>query len=303
MPLKAIAPKAAEPSKPKILIFGKPGVGKTWASLDWPSVYYIDTEGGANRSHYTDKLSRSGGVYLGMDQGSLDFGTVVSQFQALATEKHSYKTVVIDSLTKLFNLEVTETAQRLEDKGKKNEFGADKKPAVAQMRRLLMWIQRLDMNVVLICHEKAKWGLNPAGERVETGVIFDAWEKLEYDLDLCLNILKQGPNRIARVLKTRLLEFEEATSFPWSFADFAKKYGEAVIAGEVKPLNLASPEQVTTLKELLENCPLPEGKFEKWLAAAQANSIEEIEASKIEGMINNLKTKLNTLINQKGDKK
>ena len=44
--LKAVAPKAAEPSKPKMLLFGKPGIGKTWFSLDFPACYYIDTEVG-----------------------------------------------------------------------------------------------------------------------------------------------------------------------------------------------------------------------------------------------------------------
>ena len=65
--LRAVDPKAASPSKPKILIFGKPGVGKTWTSLDFPSVYYIDTEGGADLNHYTDKLKKAGGVYFGPD--------------------------------------------------------------------------------------------------------------------------------------------------------------------------------------------------------------------------------------------
>ena len=66
--LKAIAPKAAEPSKPKMLIYGKPGVGKTWAALDFPSVYYMDTEGGADLEHYTDKLLAAGGMYFGPEQ-------------------------------------------------------------------------------------------------------------------------------------------------------------------------------------------------------------------------------------------
>ncbi len=35
--LKGTDPKSAKPSKPKILIYGKPGVGKTWAALDFPS--------------------------------------------------------------------------------------------------------------------------------------------------------------------------------------------------------------------------------------------------------------------------
>src|SRR5262249_38170256 len=102
--LKAVDPKAAEPSKPKILIFGKPGVGKTWGSLDFPSVYYIDTEGGADLKHYTDKLTKAGGMYFGPEQGSLSFASVLEQIQALATERHSFRTVVIDSISKLMNV-------------------------------------------------------------------------------------------------------------------------------------------------------------------------------------------------------
>src|ERR1700733_12615163 len=94
--LKAVDPKAAEPSRPKITIFGKPGVGKTWGALDFPNVYYIDTEGGADLAHYTDKLKKSGGVYFGPEQGASDFETVIEQVKALATEDHSYKTLLID---------------------------------------------------------------------------------------------------------------------------------------------------------------------------------------------------------------
>ena len=84
---KAIKPKSANASKPKILIFGKSGVGKTWASLDFPNTFYIDTEGGANLEHYTDKLAKSGGMYFGVEQGSRDFATVVELVKELATTK------------------------------------------------------------------------------------------------------------------------------------------------------------------------------------------------------------------------
>ena len=99
--LKAVAPEAVEPKKPKVLIYGPPGVGKTWASLDFPSVYYIDTEGGADLDHYRSKPRNSGGAYLGPDQGSLDFDVVIGQMQARAVERHPFRTVVIDSISKL----------------------------------------------------------------------------------------------------------------------------------------------------------------------------------------------------------
>jgi len=94
--LRAVSPNDTEPSKPKILIYGKPGVGKTWSAIDFPNVYYIDSEGGANLKHYIDKLRKSNGVYLGPDQGGADMETIIEQIQALATEDHTYKTLVID---------------------------------------------------------------------------------------------------------------------------------------------------------------------------------------------------------------
>ena len=284
--LKAVAPKAAKPSKPKVLIFGKPGVGKTWSALDFPNVYYIDTEGGADMGHYTTKLEQSGGVYLGIEQGSLDFTTVLNQVMALATEKHPYKTLVIDSITKIFNNEITKEAERLDFEGKKNEFGIDKKPAVALMKRLVSWLQRLDMNVVMIAHEKPLWF---KGEQI--GETFDCWDKLEYELHLALQIIKQGGSRIAKVRKSRLLGFDDASSFAWSYKDFADKYGRDIIEGEVLQLTLATISQIKELNNLLETIKLPEGQLSKWLTAANAETISDIDTEKADALIKHIRTK------------
>lgn len=281
--LKAVGPKAAKPSKPKILIYGKPGVGKTWASLEFPSVYYIDTEGGADLEHYTDKLKASGGVYLGPDQGSVDMETIIDQVQALATEKHPYKTLVIDSISKVFNNEVAKEAERL---GDKNAFGADKRPAIAMMRRLVRWLQRLDMNVILIAHEKAEWN---NGEQI--GATFDCWEKLEYELHLCLNITKTGPQRKARVRKSRLVEFEEGSVFDWSFDNFADKYGRDVINQEAQQVELATSGQLKELRHLLDVVKLPDDWAAKCLKKNNVDSFEEIETSVMQVIIDHLKSK------------
>lgn len=284
--LKAVPPKSTEPKKPKILIYGKPGVGKTWASLDFPNVYYIDTEGGANMSHYTDKLAAAGGAYMGTDQGSLDFETVIEQIQALATEDHDFKTVVIDSISKLFNTAIAVEAERL---GDKDAFGASKKPAVAYMRKLVNWLSRIDMNVILVSHEKSEWGLNAKGERVEIGTTFDSWDKLEYELDLCLNIIKAGVTRIARVRKSRLMEFEDASNFPWSYKDFAEKYGKTIIEKKSQTIVLATDKQLSEIKSLLETVRLPDGQEKKWLDAAQVDSWQEMSTDRIAKAIDHIK--------------
>lgn len=290
--LKAVDPKSAEPSKPKILIFGKPGAGKTWTSLDFPSAYYMDTEGGADLGHYTEKLKKAGGVYFGPEQGSLDFQTVLEQVQALATEKHEYKTLIIDSISKLFALEIAKEADRL---GDKNGFGADKKPAIAYMRKLVSWLTRLDMNVIMIAHEKPMWGIDSKGERTEIGVTFDAWDKLEYELHLCLNIFKQGKDHKARVTKTRLTGFPTAEVFPWSYPDFASRYGKDVIEKEATQLIIASAEQLEKVGHLLKIVKLPEGQEDKWFKAAGVDEWKDMDAVKVQAIIDYI---LKTYVNQ-----
>lgn len=288
--LKGVEPGKATPSRPKILVYGKPGVGKTWTALDFPSVYYMDTEGGADLEHYQSKLKASGGVYFGPEHGSLDFEEVIGQIQALATNKHTYKTVVIDSITKIFNLAIAQEAERL---GDKNAFGADKKPAIAYMRQLVNWLSRLDMNVVLVAHEKPLWGKDDSGQRAEVGVTFDGWDKLEYELHLALNVVKAGPKRLAKVTKSRLLEFKDGDTLTWSFEEFAKRYGRDVIDREAIALELATEEQLQTLRVLLDNVKLPDGTVDKWLTAASATTFEEMDTDKVAKIINHLRAKIN----------
>lgn len=239
-------------------------------------------------SHYTDKLEKSGGAYFGLEQGSLDFNAVLDQIKALATEKHDFKTVVIDSITKIFNNEIAREADKL---GSANAFGADKKPAVSLMRQLTSWIQRLDMNVIIIAHEKPLWGKDDKGQRAEVGVTFDAWDKLEYELHLALNVVKAGGSRFAKVKKSRLTGFPDADSFPWSYQDFATRYGKDIIEKSSVALVLASEEQLAELDKLLKKATLPEGIKDKWLTAANVSSFEEMDADKVQAII--------TLINNK----
>lgn len=271
--LKAVKPKTVEPSKAKVLIFGEAGVGKTFFSLDFPSCFFVDAEGGASRAHYTDKLDKAGAMYFGIEQGAQDFNEVIDQVKALATEKHSYKTLVIDSITKLFNNEIAKEMERL---GDKDAFGASKKPAIAKTRQLLNWLDKLDMNVILIAHESKEW----ANEK-QIGVKADAWEKMAYELDLVLNLKKQGDTRKALIKKSRLQGFPDAGTFDLSYAAFAERYGKDVIESEVKPITLATSEQLEKLTKLLEAWKEPEGWQEKVLTAAKCEGFNDMSAEQI----------------------
>lgn len=287
--LKAKDPLTVEPSKPKFTLYGPSGVGKTWFGLSFPNVYYIDTEGGAQRAHYMERLSKSGGKYMGPEDGALEFETVIEQFKALASEKHDFKTVEVDSISKLFNNAVATESERL---GDKNAFGADKKPAIAYMRRLVAAASRLDMNVVFIAHEKAEWGVDSAGQRVEIGKVPDCWDKLIYELDLTLHAQKRGKSRVAIVRKSRLLGFPESESFDLEFDKFAERYGKDVIEKSATPIALAAPEQVTEINRLVELLKVDKETVDKWLEKASAENIAELNTNQAAKVIESLNKKL-----------
>ena len=270
--LKAKDPKDVEPGKIKMMIFGKSGIGKTWLSLDFPKPYYIDAEGGARLAHYQSKLAAVGGSYFGVEDGALSFEEVLGQIQALATEKHDYQTLVIGSVTKLYQTAIAEEAQRL---GDKDAFGASKKPAIAYMRRLVNWVQRIDMNVVFEAHEASEWGM-VNGQREQIGTNADTWDKLIYELDLTLQVVKQGPSRYALVRKSRLVGFPENEKFPLEYAEFAKRYGKDFIEGEVKKIELATPEQVEELIGWFDTLGIRDEEKQKVLDKAKADTVQEL---------------------------
>lgn len=283
--LLAVSPEAVEPKKPKVLIYGIAGVGKTWTALDFPGVYYIDTEGGADLDHYRQKLKASGGMYLGPDQGSLDFDTVIGQVEALATEDHPYKTIVFDSITKLFNTAITDEQQRMASEGKKDEFGASRKVPIRQMSKLVRWINKCDLNVIMIAHEKDLYGATTGGQREVLGRTFDAYDKLEYELHFVLRITKLGKGdtaiRKAHVGKSRLTGFREGESFDWSYAEFATRYGRDVIEKGVTKIVLAAPEQIAEVRKLLDVVKLPDGMTDKWFQKANVDDWAEMDTETI----------------------
>ncbi len=271
--LKAKAPELVKPGKIKAVLYGISGVGKTTLALSFPAPYYFDVEGGAKGPQYRELLKASGGAYMGPEDGTLSFDTLIDQMQALATEKHPYKTLIVDSLTKLFQTAIAVEQERL---GDKEAFGASKKPAVAAMRRMVMWASRLDMNIWFICHEAPEWGMDKNGQRSEIGRIADVWDKLIYELDLAIQATKRGPQRMAIVKKTRLTNFPDGESFPLDYAEFAARHGKEIVEGDAGIITLALPEQVAEIKKLLDIVRIPDADIQKGFEKAGVEKWEEM---------------------------
>jgi hypothetical protein len=273
--LRAVKPEMVQASKPKFLISGKAGVGKTMFALEFPSVYYIDTEGGATREQYRDKLIKAGGAYMGKEQGSQDFNVVIEEIKALATQKHEYKTLVIDSFSHLYLLAAATAEEKVG-----NDYGRDKKEANRPTRQLLRWLDTLDMNVLLICHAKDKWE-RKGGDLICTGSTFDGFDKMEYALDLWIEILKEKGKRFFVVKKSRVSAFIESETHELAYDKFAELYGKQIVERNAEPVVMANAEQVEKLKKLVEVLNVKAEVTEAWLNKASVDKFDEMTAEQI----------------------
>lgn len=281
--LKAKKPEAIKPSKPKFILSGKSGVGKTMLMLDFKKPFVIDVEGGATEPQYIKKMQEVGAAYMGKEEGSQDFKTVIEQLKELATTKHDYQTLVIDSFSKLYNL----TAAIAEEKVG-NVYQADKKEAQKPTRQLQLWMDRLDMVICLVCHSKAKWDNGqPTGTTT-----FDGWDKLEYDLNLWIELVQTGKRRDIVVRKSRLEGFVLGNSYPADYETFAKLYGKEIIEKPTEQLILASAEQVAEAKHLVGVFNISDDDQRKALKKYDCESYEELTAEEIAKIVSNLKSKL-----------
>jgi len=291
MALKAKQPEAVTPSKPKFLISGESGVGKTFFSLDFPKPYIIDTEVGATRPQYQEKLKKVGGVYFGKEEGSQDFESVINEIKSLATVKHDYKTLIIDSFSYLYLLEAAIAEQEVG-----SDFGRDKKAAQKPTKQLIRWLEKLDMTVILICHSKAKWA-RKGKEIYQDGTTFDGWDKMEYILDLWIEIQRGGKTFLVK--KSRIESLPQDSSMPISYDKFAEVYGADIMEAPTVPADLATDKQIKKVKKLIETLNIDNDQIAKWFKKVDVDEWEEMTQKQVEGLIDTLNKKIEGVSNGK----
>jgi len=284
MTLKAKKPETVEANKPKFLISGESGVGKTFFALSFPRPYLIDVEVGATRSQYQEKLKAVGGAYFGKDEGSQDFATIIEEVKELATTKHDFKTLIIDSFSYLYMIEAS-----IQEEKVGSAFAADKKAAQKPTKILMRWLDKLDMTVILICHSKGRW-IRQGKDLVADGTTFDGWDKMEYILDLWIEILKGGKNFVVK--KSRIESLPQDSSMPLDYKAFADVYGKNIIERESKPALLATEAQITDIGKLIDALNVPETQVEKWFKKVDVDDWTEMTCVQIIGLSTMLKDKV-----------
>lgn len=263
----------------KLLLFGKAGVGKTTAAIQFPKPYLIDTERGAENDQYVNILNKQGGASFFTN----DPGELISEVQTLLSTKHGYRTLIIDPLTTIYN--------DLCDKGMKEkgeEFGRYKMPADRTVKHLLALLVRLDMNVIITSHAKGEWA-NGAPTGKDT---FDCYGKLDYLFDLSLEVQKRGVERVGVVRKSRIENFKDTEVFPFSYDSIAEKYGREVLEREAKPETLATDDQISEMQRLIDLLKVGTEITDKWLDKAGAANWQEMPSDAIAKCIDHLKAQV-----------
>lgn len=277
MSLRAKKPEAIQ-KRLKVLFYGGAGVGKTTAAIQFPSPYLIDTEKGAENDQYTRLLQQSGGVVF----QTSDFEELMKEVKSLLTEKHEYKTLIIDPLTTVYNDLLDKSAMK-----NGTDFGRHYSEANKRVKHLLNLLLRLDMSVIITSHAKAEYGQNMA----VLGQTFDCYKKLDYLFDLVFEVQKRGKDRVGIVKKSRIESFADGETFPFSYEQIASRYGKDILEREAIAEKLATKEQVDHLKHLIDLYKEPQEVVQKWLDKANAEVLEEFNEEVIKKLIVHMENK------------
>ena len=274
--LRARKPEAVN-KRLKLFMYGPAGVGKTTAAIQFPNSYIIDCERG---SENYDKLIKDSGSAVFQ---TTDIHDVIAEVKALLTEKHEFRTLVIDPITPAYN----DLLEKCENKVGA-DFGRHYGAANKEMKRLANLILALDMNVVITAHAKTEYGQNLS----KLGYTFDGWRQLDYWFDLVVELRKRGKKRFAKVVKTRMESFPDEDVFEWSYDSIRQRCDLAMLEKPAQAVALAEPGQVREVKDLLSVVRLPEGMVEKWFAKAGVDDWEDMPSEVLAKCIEYVKNRL-----------
>lgn len=302
--LRAVKPEAKE-KRLKMFVYGPAGVGKTTAALQFPQAYIIDTEHGTD--FYAESINKSKSAVF----NTLNPDDIKDELRALLTEKHNYKTLIIDPVTQVYNA-VQEKWTRVFEKYAKNEkeeevqdFGmrywGKVKGDFKGLQRIML---ALDMNIIVTSHQKDVYG---AGFN-KTGVTYDSMRGDDYLFDLVFQVERKNGTLIAHTVKERaeIGKQKFPSEFEWSYENFCKFYGKEIIEKESAPVAMATIEQVARIKSLIEIVKVDESTISQWFMKADVTDWSEMTVEQIGKCVAFLEKKveaINLIIVQEVQKK
>lgn len=286
--LKAKSPIKTE-KRLKLFLYGPAGIGKTTAAIQFPHSYIIDTERGTGA--YANTINTSGSVVL--QTNNID--EIRDELKALLTEKHGYKTLIIDPVTQIYN-QVQEKWNRIFERNSKTKseledygmrYWARVKSDFKSIQRLIL---QLDMNVIVTAHQKDQYG----NGMTKIGVTFDSMKGDDYLFDYIFHLQMRDGQRKAVTMKERaeIGQQKFPQDFEWSYANFLKFYGHDIIEREAVPVAMATPEQVLAVIDLLSRVKVDEDWEQKVFTKADVDKWDEMNADQITKAIDFLQKRI-----------
>jgi hypothetical protein len=291
MPPKAKTPEPQN-KRVKMMIFSTAGLGKTTASIGWPKAVIIDMEHGTDNYHET--IIGNGSIVL----HTTNPDEVKDEIKTMLTEKHDYRTIVIDPVTILYQAiqekwtrifskyADTEKATELQDFGFR--YWAKVKSDYKAIMRMLL---ACDMNVILTAHQKDLYG---EGMK-KVGFGSDSMKGDEHIFDYVFQLVMDAKGRRIAITKKERAEIGKPkfpAEFEWSYKNFIVYYGKDALERESTPIPLATHEQVAKVKELLGIVKVEESFETDCLTKADVDNWEEMTSDKIQKAIDFLTKKL-----------
>lgn len=291
MALRGKKPEVAE-KRLKLFLYGPAGVGKTTAAIQMPNPYIIDTEKGTEQKAYVEKIQAVGGAVFRTTSAS----ELLDELKSLMTEKHTYKTLVIDPVTNIEDGIIADA----NDKYKANEKeGGDRRvwgDRDRVMRRIRSMLLNIDMNVVITAHGKIEYGDN----FTKLGQTFEGWKKWPYIFDLVLELDNQGKRRVAVVKKSRMaMEFPDGDQFEWSYEELSKRYNPNIMEKDAVAITLATPEQIEQIRELASTMHIDEDWIGRAFKKADVECWDDMPADMIQKCIDYQLNRLHGLKNER----
>lgn len=254
------------------VVYGNRGVGKTHFCCSFPNAYYIDTEGLENFPHFVKMLNEQDSAIVRLN----DLGEIIKEVKVLLSTRHDFKTIIIDSITfpvhLLCNMEAERLARTSKD-GDGTGFGRNLAEAKRRTFELGMLLTRCDLNVIVVAHEKVKYEKN-----VEIGKSSDVNDKMEYSLGTVINLIRVGDTVKARVEKSRYPELKtnEFIDFNNGYEMLCDRLGRNIFERDVKPEKLATPEQVSEFKRLINALNISDEIVQKCIINGRATTMEQM---------------------------
>lgn len=273
--------------RPKILLYGDFGTGKTPLALGMPGVVMIDTERGSEP--YNDQYD-----FQVLHASNSD--EITRAVDWLLKNKHPYKTLVVDPVTVYWeSLQKKYSDFFLEhntkSKGFKHDFyelqSKDWMVIKNEFKDFMRKITALDMNIVFIAREKTKY--KEGGFMVTDGVTFDGEKSLPYLFDTVIRLYKgRDGKQMGTCLRDRNRRIPQGAFEP-SYETLEKLIGKKILNRKVKPVAYATADQKKTLQEFFDNSGASSEQLQERLYLYDADDLDSLKEEDAENIINRFK--------------